>query len=49
MQIYSWDSKAQKLGIEKPVKRDDHSPDALRYAVNDEIQSKIQWEEPMFG
>jgi len=49
LQTYSWDSKAQKLGIEKPVKRDDHSPDALRYAINDEIMSRIEWDHPMFG
>jgi len=49
LQSYSWDNKAKKLGIEKPVKRDDHSPDALRYAINDEIQTRIQWDEPMFG
>jgi len=49
LQSYSWDNKAKKLGIEKPVKRDDHSPDALRYAINDEIQTRIEWDEPMFG
>lgn len=29
---YSWDSKAQKRGEDKPLKEHDHGPDALRYA-----------------
>ncbi len=49
LQTYSWDSKARKLGIDKPLKRDDHSVDALRYAINDEIMSRIEWDHPMFG
>jgi len=31
---YSWDSQAATRGVERPIKRDDHLPDALRYAVN---------------
>lgn len=30
---YVWDSKAQLRGEDAPLKRDDHGPDALRYAV----------------
>lgn len=32
-QSYVWDSKAQKKGIDKPLKQDDHALDALRYAI----------------
>lgn len=31
---YSWDPKATALGEDKPIKKDDHSLDALRYAVH---------------
>lgn len=31
---YVWDSKAAKNGVERPVKTQDHGPDALRYLVN---------------
>ncbi len=30
---YVWDSRAQKAGEDKPLKVDDHAPDALRYAI----------------
>lgn len=30
---YVWDSKASDDGIDRPLKQDDHGPDALRYAV----------------
>ena len=30
---YSWDEKLAKRGIDAPIKVDDHSADALRYAV----------------
>jgi PBSX family phage terminase large subunit len=30
---YHWDASAQKRGEDKPVKVDDHGPDALRYGV----------------
>lgn len=33
IQSYAWDSKAADRGEDKPVKRDDHICDALRYAV----------------
>jgi len=33
MQSYSWDEKATAKGEDKPVKRDDHAVDALRYGV----------------
>lgn len=31
---YLWDEKAAQRGEEKPVKQNDHGPDALRYFVN---------------
>jgi len=31
---YSWDDKAAERGEDKPIKADDHSLDALRYAVH---------------
>ena len=31
--VYSWDSKAQLRGEDKPIKVNDHAPDALRYAI----------------
>jgi PBSX family phage terminase large subunit len=37
---YSWDEKAATKGIEKPLKRDDHSMDALRYGL---MGSKRIW------
>ena len=30
---YSWDDAAQALGVDQPIKADDHSLDALRYGV----------------
>lgn len=30
---YVWDPRAQERGIDQPLKKDDHGPDALRYAV----------------
>lgn len=33
IQSYAWDSKAADRGEDKPVKKDDHICDALRYAV----------------
>ena len=48
-QTYSWDSKARRLGVDKPVKKNDHSMDALRYAVNDEVVSRVDFDLPMFG
>ena len=33
MQSYSWDSKAADRGEDKPLKKNDHIMDALRYAV----------------
>ena len=35
LQSYVWDTKAaQQGGVERPVKQQDHGPDALRYYVN---------------
>lgn len=31
VQTYAWDEKAAKRGEEKPIKANDHGPDALRY------------------
>jgi len=33
LQSYAWDSKAADRGEDKPIKKDDHICDALRYAV----------------
>lgn len=33
IQSYAWDSKAADRGEDKPVKKDDHACDALRYAL----------------
>lgn len=33
-QSYSWDPKAQERGEDKPIKENDHGPDALRYVTN---------------
>lgn len=33
LQSYAWDHKAAARGEDKPVKKDDHAVDALRYAV----------------
>ena len=33
LQSYAWDPKAADRGEDKPVKKDDHLCDALRYAV----------------
>lgn len=38
MTEYAWDDDASKRGEEKPLKVNDHGPDALRYAVYTEIQ-----------
>lgn len=34
MTAYRWDERASALGEEKPVKQNDHGPDAVRYYVN---------------
>lgn len=34
LQSYVWDSKAALMGVERPVKSQDHAPDALRYYTN---------------
>jgi hypothetical protein len=33
LQSYAWDPKAADRGEDKPIKKNDHLPDALRYAV----------------
>jgi hypothetical protein len=30
---YVWDPKAQERGEDKPLKKDDHDPDAIRYVI----------------
>ena len=37
---YSWDDKAAEKGEDKPIKLNDHSCDALRYAV---LTSYVSW------
>lgn len=34
MEEYQWDPKAQLLGIDRPLKKNDHGPDESRYAIN---------------
>lgn len=34
-QNYAWDDKASQRGEEKPVKKDDHGPDTVRYGCRD--------------
>lgn len=33
LETYSWDPKAAERGIDQPLKRDDHSCDAIRYCI----------------
>ena len=33
MHGYMWDSKAQAIGVDKPIKQNDHACDALRYLM----------------
>jgi phage terminase large subunit len=35
---YAWDRKAQKLGIDAPIKQDDHSSDAERYGIHSHLR-----------
>ncbi len=37
---YVWDAKAQERGEDKPVKKDDHGPDALGYLI---MSEKSEW------
>jgi PBSX family phage terminase large subunit len=44
---YAWDEKAAERGEDKPLKMDDHSADALRYALHStahEWRGLIDWE-----
>lgn len=34
LHTYAWDAKAALLGDERPVKENDHAPDAMRYRIN---------------
>ncbi len=34
IESYVWDPKSSKIGIDEPLKKDDHSTDALRYALH---------------
>jgi PBSX family phage terminase large subunit len=40
MQSYAWDEKAAEKGEDKPVKRDDHAVDALRYGL---VTTRSRW------
>lgn len=41
---YIWDESAMKRGIERPVKKDDHALDALRYDVNtNKTRGRSNW------
>lgn len=39
-QSYVWDAKSQKLGVDKPLKENDHALDALRYALYSHLFGK---------
>lgn len=39
VQSYSWNEKKAKLGIEEPIKENDHTCDAKRYILKTKIQS----------
>lgn len=48
IQSYVWDERSLKTGIDKPVKENDHSLDALRYAIYTHFYNKgtekIDWD-----
>jgi len=46
MQAYTWDKKAAEKGEDKPIKDNDHGPDALRYVING---TKTVWSRWMKG
>jgi PBSX family phage terminase large subunit len=47
-QSYVWDSNSSKTGIDKPLKKNDHAIDALRYAIYSNFfnksECKIDWD-----
>lgn len=40
---YVWDSRAQAMGEDKPIKVDDHGPDAMRYGVWSQRRLWLPW------
>ena len=40
---YVWDAKAQEKGIDKPIKVDDHGPDAERYGIYSQKRIWSPW------
>lgn len=42
MTSYVWDSKASERGEDKPLKKDDHGPDALRYGL---LRARSWWKD----
>lgn len=40
LQSYAWDEKAAEKGEDKPVKKDDHAVDALRYGI---LTTRSRW------
>lgn len=40
LQGYGWDLKAQERGEDRPLKQDDHGPDALGYLI---MSEKDEW------
>lgn len=40
---YAWDAKAQKNGVDKPLKESDHGVDALRYSAQHMRQALNTW------
>ncbi len=45
IESYVWDPKAAKDGYDEPMKKDDHSTDALRYVIN--THKVVQYKENM--
>jgi hypothetical protein len=46
MQTYSWNDKKAMIGVEEPIKKGDHAPDAFRYYVSTDIP---QWRLAILG
>lgn len=45
IESYVWDPKSAKRGIDEPLKKDDHSTDALRYVLNSHKVNTYDYEE----
>ena len=47
LHMYRWDEKAALLGLDRPVKQDDHGADALRYGVYSYAKALLQMEKKL--